>query len=80
MPQVGLDLDVVVAGEQGLQPCLLPGGEQVQAGVQHPSCPVQRIGCATAMTVQVLLDPASALVERIAGQPDDVEGIMPTSA
>jgi hypothetical protein len=32
------------------------------------------------MTVQVLLDPASALVERIAGQPDDVEGIMPTSA
>ena len=28
------------------------------------------------MTVQGLLDPASALVERIAGQPDDVERIQ----
>jgi hypothetical protein len=72
----GFDLDVLIAGEQGFQPGLLPGGEQIQAGVQGPTGPVERIISAASVAVQGLLDPAPALVEGIAGQPDDVERIQ----
>jgi len=34
----GFDLDVIVAGEQGSEPVLLPVGEEVGAGVQGAAC------------------------------------------
>ena len=71
----GLDLDVRVAGEQGVQPASLSVGEQVGAGVQGPPGPVERIGGAAAVAVELLLDPAAASVQRVAGQADDVEGV-----
>ena len=69
------DLDVVVAGEQGGQPRPLFVGEQVGAGMQGPPGPVERIGRAASMPVQLLLDSAAAQVQRVAGQTDDVEGV-----
>ena len=70
-----LDLDVVSGGEQGLDAGALSVGEQAGAGVQGPSGPVERVPCAAAVTVQVLLDPAPALVQGVAGQAGDVEGV-----
>jgi len=39
----GFTLDVVVGGEQRLEPLLLSGGEWVSAGVQGASGPIERI-------------------------------------
>ena len=72
----GLHLDVVVVSEQRLQACLPPGGEQVDAGVQHPPGPVQPITSTTPVAMKVLLDAAPAPVEPITGQPNHVEGIQ----
>jgi len=47
-----LDLDVLIPGEQGLDPGPLPVGEQVNARVQGPPRPVERIAGAAAVTVQ----------------------------
>ena len=58
---------MLIAGEQGFQPGLLPGGEQIQAGVQGATGPVERIISTASVAVQGLLDPAPALVEGIAG-------------
>ena len=71
----GLDLDVLLDGEQALQSVLLLVGEQAGAGVQGPPRGVERVACAAAVAVQVLLDPAAAPVQGVAGQPDDVEGV-----
>src|SRR5690349_8735317 len=60
----GFDLDVVVGGEQLLQALSLFGGEQVGAGVQGASGPVERVGCAAAVSVDGLLDAAPAAVQR----------------
>ena len=76
----GFDLDVLIAGEQGFQASLLARSEKVQTGVQGPTGAVERIGSATAVAVQCLLDAAPALVEGITGQADDMEGIMQMSA
>ena len=57
---------MVLAGEQRVEPGLLLGGEQIGAGVQGASGPIQRVVFAAAVTVQPLLDPASAAVQRLA--------------
>ena len=75
-----LDGDVIIVGEQGIKPVLLLVGEQVGAGVQGASRRVQRVAGTAAVSVEVLLDPAAALVEGVAGEADDVERVMPTSA
>ena len=49
--------------------------KQFGAGVQRPPRGVQRVALAAAVTVQVLLDPATALIPGPAGQADHVEGI-----
>jgi hypothetical protein len=69
------DLDVRVVGEQRLEPLLLFVGEQVGAGVQGAAGPVERIVGAAAVAVDDLLDPAATLVQGIAGEADDVEGV-----
>jgi hypothetical protein len=53
----------------------LPVGEQACAGVQRPVSPVERIAGTPSVPVQVLLDPAPAPVQGVAGQTDDVEGV-----
>ncbi len=62
----GLDLDVLVGGEQGCQPVLLLVGEQVRTGVQGPPCAVERVVGAAAMPVEVLLDASAAAVPELA--------------
>ena len=47
------DLDVLVVGEQRLEPLLLLVGEQVGAGVQGPAGPVERVVGAAAVAVEV---------------------------
>ena len=71
----GLDLDVVLDAEQGAQPAVCLSVSRSCAGVQGPPGPVQRVAGAAAVAVQVLLDPAPAAVQRVAGQAHDVEGI-----
>jgi len=71
---------VIVVGEQLLEAGLLLVGEQRVAGVQGPPGGVQRVTGPATVTVEVLLDPAAALVEGVAGEADDVERVMPTSA
>ena len=61
------DLHVCVDLEQGLQTLVLLVGEQVGAGVQGPSGGVEGVACAAPVTMKVLLDPASALVQRVTG-------------
>ena len=74
------DLHVLVVGEQCVDAGALSVGEQVGSGVQGPPRPVERVAGQAAVTVQILLDPAPAAVQGVAGQARDVERIMPTSA
>ena len=76
----GFDLDVLIDGEQRVEACALLVGEQVAASVQDPPCAVEGVGGAAAVAVEVLLGAASAPVERVAGEADHVERVMPTSA
>ena len=62
-------------GEQREEPGLLLGGEQVDAGVQGPPAGVERVTGVAAVPAGVLLDPAPALVEGVAGKADDVERV-----
>jgi hypothetical protein len=48
--------------------------------VQGPSGPVEGVALPPAVTMKVLLDPPPAPVQRVTGEADDVEGVMPTSA
>jgi len=72
------DLDVLIGAEQVVETLFLLVGEQVGAGVQHPAGREQ--GVAGAVAVEILLDAAPALVERVAGEADHMERVMPTSA
>ena len=63
--------------EQSREPVgLLAVGEQIGAGVQRAPGPVQRVGPAAAVAVQVLLDPTPAAVQSVTGEPHDVEGVQ----
>ena len=64
-----------VGGEQGGEAVALSVGEQVLAGVQGPPGPVERVVLVAAVAVQVLLDPAAAPVQGVAGQARDVEWV-----
>ena len=76
----GFDLDMIIAREQGSEPVLLPVGEEVGAGVQGAARRVERVTGASSVSVDGLLDASAASVEGVAGEADDVEGVMPTSA
>jgi hypothetical protein len=73
----GFDLDVVVTAEQGLEPDALIVGEEIGAGVQHPTGAEQWVAGAAAVAVDVVLDAAPASVQCVAGQAGDVEGVIP---
>jgi hypothetical protein len=74
-----LDVDVRLVGEQGVEPVDLLVGEQVCAGVEGAPRAVERVALVAAVSTGGLLDPASALIECLAGQACDMEGIIPTS-
>jgi len=71
----GLDLDVLLGREQGRQPRALLVGEQLRAGVQCPRRCEQRLALAAPVPLEVLLDPAVAVLQCVTGQADDMEGI-----
>jgi len=74
-PPGGLDLDVVLVGEQCGEAFALPVGEQVGAGVQGPPGPVPRVAREPAVAVELELDPAPAAVQSIPSEADDVERV-----
>ena len=61
------DLDVTVVGEEPVEAVDLAVGEQAAAGVQGPSGLVERVVFEAAVAVDLELNPASALVECVAG-------------
>lgn len=69
------DLDVQLVREQCLAPVLLGRGEQIGASVQGAAGLVEGIVLSAAAPVELLLYSSSALVQRIAGQADDVKRI-----
>jgi hypothetical protein len=69
------DLDVRITREQGCQPAGLAVGEQLDAGVEGPPGPVERVARQAAVAVEVKLDPPPAAVERVAGQPHHVKRV-----
>jgi hypothetical protein len=71
----GLDLDVLVGREQRAQARPLLVGEQVVAGVEGPPRPVERVLSSASVTAGVLLDSATAPVQRVTSQTDHVEGV-----
>ena len=60
-------------GEQDHEPFTLAVGEQVFAGVQGRPGPVQRVTGQAAVAVQLLLDPAPALVQGVTCEPEDMK-------
>ena len=64
-----------VVAEQRVEPGGLLVGEQASAGVQRPAGRVERVVLAATMAAGVLLDAPSALVQGVAGEPDDVERV-----
>lgn len=69
------DLDVLLAREHGLQSRPLTVGEQARAGVESAAGLVERIVLQPAVPGGVLLDPASADIERVTGETDDMEWV-----
>jgi hypothetical protein len=69
------DLDVFLGLEQVVQALRLLVGKQVGSGVQGPPRGVERVVLAATVAAAVLLDAAAALVQRVAGQADHVEGV-----
>ena len=57
-----LDLHVLLVREQFVEALLLAVDKQLGAGVQRPPRGVQRVALAAAVTVQVLLHPATVLI------------------
>jgi len=66
---------MLVGGEQHVQSRLLFVGEQVGTGVQGSPRSEQGIGLSAAVASSALLDPTTAFVQGVAGEPDDVEGV-----
>ena len=59
------DLNVAfVGGECGVELVALPVGEALLAGAEQVPDPVERVGLAAAVAVDLLLEPAAALAER----------------
>src|SRR5699024_7202374 len=70
-----LHLNVLLAVEQRLDPLGLLVGEQRGAGVQRATGTVERVALAAAVPAGLLLNPATALIERVAGQAHDVKRV-----
>ena len=72
------DLDrhvALVGGEPQLQARALPVGQVFGAGAQDVADPIERVGLAAAVAVDLLLDTAADLVDRGGAELHDVESI-----
>jgi len=67
------DLGMIVRNNQGFQPVFLLVGKQILAGVQGPPGGVERVPGPSAVRDGVLLHALTALVQGIAGKPNDVK-------
>jgi len=76
----GLDLDVLLGRGQGRQPRALLVGEQVRAGVQCPRRREQRLALAAPVPLEVLLDPAAAVIQCVTGQAETWKGSITATA
>jgi len=67
-----IDLDMpFVSGERRRQAGPLPVGEPLHGTAQDVADPVQRVGPATTMAVDGLLDPAADLIDRVGSELHD---------
>ena len=66
---------MILGGEQRRDPLLLPVGEQIGSGMQGASGTVERIVVASAVAVELVLDPAAAAVQGVTGEADHVERV-----
>ena len=77
-----LDFDVpLVSAPRRVQPCSLSVGEVLFAGAQDVADPVQRVVLAAAVAVDVLLDPATDLIDGLRGEVRSARGavtVLPT--
>jgi hypothetical protein len=70
------DLVVAFIGVQGSsQAGALPVGQSLGVGVQEVADAVERVALAAAVAVDLLLDAAAALVQRLGCESDDVKGV-----
>jgi len=69
------DLAMLIRPEHGLQAGVLPVREEVRTGVLGPSCRIERLAGSAAVSVEVLRDSSSALVEGVTSEAADVEGV-----
>ena len=72
------DFDLIVAfvgGECGVELVALPVGEAFLTGAEQVPDPVERVGLAAPVAVDLLLEPAAALVDGGGGEFDDVERV-----
>jgi len=70
----------LVGGERRVEPAALPVGEAFLAGAEQVPDPVERVGLAAPVAVDLLLEPAAALIDGGGSELDDMERVMPTSA
>ena len=71
------NLDVrLVRGERRGETCALPVGQVLLPGAQDVPDPVQRVVLASAVPVELLLNPAADLIDHVGGELDDVERVQ----
>src|SRR5690625_5788751 len=58
------------------QPVLLARREALPPGAENMTDPVERLALAAAMPESLLLDPAADVIDRCAGELDDMEGVQ----
>jgi hypothetical protein len=64
-----------IGGDRRREACVLFVGEPLGPAAQDVADPVERVAGAAAVAVDLLLHPATDLVDRPAGQGDHVEGV-----
>src|SRR5690606_3961822 len=69
------DLNMLLDGEEGFEPCVLFLGEEAGTGVQGAAGTVERVTGTPAMPARVLLHALPAPVDRIPGETDRVKRI-----
>ena len=71
------DRDVIGMGSEcAVQTDLLARCEALPPGAENMTDPVERLALAAAMPESLLLDPPAHVIDRCAGELDDVEGVQ----
>ena len=70
------DLEVSFVGEDVCESAELTVGEPVGGAAQNVADPVERIVLSAAMAVEILLDPATDLVDGLGAELHDMKGVQ----